>query len=238
MRTLIVPAAGDGSRFRVAGYQDPKPFIRCAGVPMLTRAMAGFMDAVDDYLIIARDEHEEYYRDFCSPEHVVYQRHKQEGAALSILCAMGRVADDSEVVIINSDQFFPNAEEVSSWVRTASEDTRCSGSILTFHAEGGPWSYAELYPGSRIVKRVAEKQPISTVATCGAYYFRSWRQLRTAIMQMVVSNERYNNEFYLAPVYNQIIAHGGLVDAVDVTEFHSVGTPELLDKWLQATLPL
>ena len=114
------------------------------------------------------------------------------------------------------------------------DKNRVDGSILTFQQEGGPWSFATVsrYDPS-LVTRIAEKEPISDIATCGVYYFRSWRLLRTAICSMVADNERYNGEFYLAPVYNHMIKHGGSVRTFDASEFGftPVGTPEQLRDW-------
>ncbi len=35
MLNIVIPMAGAGSRFAVAGYKDPKPLIPIHGVPMI-----------------------------------------------------------------------------------------------------------------------------------------------------------------------------------------------------------
>ena len=46
---------------------------------------------------------------------------------------------------------------------------------------------------------------------------------------MIAANERSNNEFYVAPVYNRLIAAGADVRANPVDEVWVLGTPEDLD---------
>ena len=51
---------------------------------------------------------------------------------------------------------------------------------------------------------------------------------------MFVRNERVNNEFYVAPVYNYAIEKGGKfgIFSIDKTQMHGTGTPEDLDKYI------
>lgn len=240
MRILIVPAAGEGSRFRAEGYENPKPFIDCEGTPMLVRAVGAFRPHVDQVVVIARAEHAGFYEGRVPADwKIVVQEFLQEGAALSVMSVLGKVPDDAEVVVINSDQFFTPEANVGAWIEKASSDAKVrgfAGSILTFRTNGGPWSYAELSTADTaepLVTRVAEKVAISDIATCGAYFFRSWRTLRNAIMSMVTNENRHNGEFYLAPAYNEILHHGVTTHDVPAGSFWSVGTPELLSQWLR-----
>ena len=48
-------------------------------------------------------------------------------------------------------------------------------------------------------------------------------------------NEHFNNEFYLAPVYNYAIARGdkfGIYN-IEQSQMHGTGTPEDLDKYIE-----
>ena len=51
---------------------------------------------------------------------------------------------------------------------------------------------------------------------------------------MFVRNDRVNNEFYVAPVYNYAIAKGdkfGIYN-IDMNQMHGTGTPKDLDKYI------
>jgi hypothetical protein len=162
-----------------------------------------------------------------------FLEYQQEGAALTVLSLVGKLPDDAEILLVNSDQFFTGS--VASWLQTLNGSGGPDGSLLTFEDPSldTRWSYAQTAPhAEHVVTRVAEKIPISTHATAGAYYFRQWRVLRTAICRMVAEGERYNGEFYLAPTYNQLIRNGMTVTRHDISGgIVGVGTPELLQEW-------
>jgi dTDP-glucose pyrophosphorylase len=252
MRILIVPAAGNGERFRKAGYVVPKPFIRLAptGLTMLFSAAATFVGLVDAVHTITRPDHEASYGEYTkdvrellktSPPgppittrftgHVI--EHLQEGAALTILSTIGHVPDDAEIIIANSDQLFSRID-LESWIGHI-EKFKPAGSILTFHVpdkEDKRWSFVKVFHNDRrsprYVTQVVEKRHVSDEATCGAYYFKTWRDLRNAIARMINVDARVNNEFYLAPAYNFL---GGPISAYQINGFQSLGTPELLQAW-------
>ena len=51
---------------------------------------------------------------------------------------------------------------------------------------------------------------------------------------MIAKNIRTNNEFYIAPAYNELIETGGLVTVyeIDVNKKHMLGTPYELEIFL------
>ena len=55
---------------------------------------------------------------------------------------------------------------------------------------------------------VAEKQPISRNATAGLYYFRRGVDFVRGAERMLFKNASFSGEFYVAPVYNELILAG------------------------------
>lgn len=220
--TVIIPAAGEGSRFAKVGYTDPKPFILAGGVPMVRR-VADMFPMAARIVVICRREHAAKFLELGFVNLVMVDK-KTEGAAISVLCAESMVQDDDEVAICNSDNLFDL--DLSDFFRVSK---KFDGSILTFNVDGGPWSYVQADVFGRVM-RVVEKQQISNLATAGLYYFKSWKILRTAICKMVAENEKYNCEFYLAPAYNFV---EGNVFSYEMSQkqFISLGTPEALDAY-------
>lgn len=247
MRVLIVPAAGQGSRFVQAGYTDPKPLIPLStGQIMLSAAIKPFLNHVDEVSSILSNTLTEEQMTTVSEQmravldsvpdarceriggQLIFQQ--LGGAALSVLSMQGRIHDACEVIVINSDQIF-DQEAIDDWLANI-DANRPSGSILTFPVTDPTdtkWSFVE--KAGDYVLRVAEKQKISDEATCGAYYFASWGLLRTAICHMISANDRTNNEFYLAPAYNYIGHADVRTFQVDPSQFTGLGTPELLREW-------
>lgn len=248
MRVLIVPAAGEGSRFRAAGYKVPKPFIELSnGLRMVEAAMAPFQDHVDATIAIFKQEHSRYYITESCPYSIKSISHPTEGAALTILAGViGQVPLDAEVIVINSDQLF-EAEAIERWIKHI-ELEKPLGSVLCFNPEepgDARWSYVQLARDDDDlvmepldIAWIEEKQPnLLNIATCGAYYFRSAQLLIQAVARMVAFDERYNGEFYFAPCYGYL-GNGDEEGSDRISpymisndEFTSLGTPELLQAW-------
>lgn len=218
---VVIPAAGEGSRFASAGYMMPKPLIEARGVPMIFRVADMFPD--ERRIVVCQKAFEKEVQEASNSE-VIPITKLTEGAALSVLCAEALVNDDDPVVVVNSDNIILNG--VGDFLRNVGD---ADGSILTFKVASGPWSYARVR-GERVVQ-VAEKTPISDNATAGVYYFKSWRILRTAVCRMIAANDRFNGEFYLAPAYNYMIGAGMTVTNFTIPKqnFVSLGTPADLE---------
>jgi dTDP-glucose pyrophosphorylase len=58
------------------------------------------------------------------------------------------------------------------------------------------------------VERVAEKDPISDVATVGVYYFSKGSDYVKYANRMIEKEDRVNGEFYVCPVFNHFIEDG------------------------------
>jgi dTDP-glucose pyrophosphorylase len=87
-----------------------------------------------------------------------------------------------------------------------------------------------------LVAEVAEKNPISDLATVGIYLFRRGIDFVRAAADMIARNERVNNEFYTCPVYNHMIAAGQQIGVYEVSPdaMHGLGTPEDLGGYLRS----
>jgi dTDP-glucose pyrophosphorylase len=226
---LIMPMAGNGSRFQSQGYTKPKPLIDVKGKPMFVFAVETIGLEFDDYIFIVRKEHNivDAIKEYYPTAKIVELDALTEGAACSVLTADAYLNDDDSVFISNCDQVINwNSENLIS-----NKDS--DGVILTFDCpERDPkWSFAETDTTGNVI-RVAEKQPISDHATTGHYYWKSWKTYKHSANHMFVANDRFNKEFYLCPVFNYTIALGCTVKTVNVKSMHGIGTPEDLQHWL------
>ena len=86
-----------------------------------------------------------------------------------------------------------------------------------------------------MVTEVQEKNPISNYATVGIYYFSMGKYYVNASIDMIINNDRVNNEFYTCPVYNYMNKDAKSVGIfnIDFTQMHGIGTPQDLDKYLK-----
>ena len=67
----------------------------------------------------------------------------------------------------------------------------------------------------------------------GMYYWAKGSDFVKYAEQMIALNKRQNNEFYVAPVYQEAIDDGKKFKVKDISAFWSLGTPEDLSRYLQ-----
>ena len=230
---VLIPMAGAGSRFAEAGYTFPKPLIEVGNKPMI-QVVTDNLNIEAHHIFIVQKEHYKKYnletvlkliKPNCS---IVQVEGVTEGAACTTLLAKKLINNDNPLVIANSDQFVEwNANEVMYAFSTEGID----GGILTFQSTHPKWSYAKKND-SGFVSEVAEKKPISTNATVGIYYYKKGSDYVKCAEEMIEKDIRTNNEFYVCPVYNQLIEKGGKVRTKDIRKMWGLGTPEDLNNFM------
>lgn len=227
---LVMPMAGRGSRFADLGYRVPKPMIEVKGKPMYAWAMDSLpLRLAHRVIFICLDEHlkgfgleEDIRRRYAQLEPVILSLSKvTEGQACTVLEARAQIDRDEPLIIYNAD----------TWCRTGLEQTlpalppSVAGVLGVFEAPGDKWSFASTDASGRVVE-VAEKRRISNQASTGLYHFTSGAEFVAEADAMIAANERVNNEFYVAPVYNRMIAKGRDLRVDVASEVWVLGTPE------------
>ena len=96
-------------------------------------------------------------------------------------------------------------------------ERQLDGSIMVFEdpTSNPKWSFVKL-DNKGFVTDVAEKKPISNLATVGIYLFRRTDIFIAAVKQMVAAKDRTNNEYYNAPAFNYLIQAGGRVGCFEI----------------------
>lgn len=231
---VLIPMAGAGSRFQQAGYTFPKPLIEVNGKPMIQTVVENLgVDA--NYIFVVQKEHREKYNldtllNLIAPNcKIVEVNGVTEGAACTTLLAKEFINNDQPLLMANSDQF---VEWDSSEFLYKMNEQNSDGGIVTFKATHPKWSFAKVNELG-LVTEVAEKNPISDIATVGIYYWAKGSDYVTFAEQMIAKNIRVNNEFYVCPVFNQAIEAGRQVRVFDVPAMWGLGTPEDLKHFLE-----
>jgi NDP-sugar pyrophosphorylase family protein len=232
---VVIPAAGRGSRFEEAGYVHPKPLIDVEGRPMIDLVLEDLRD-VGRPVVLLQAEHIERYRadaavEHCAPDaRVVPVSGITEGAACTVLLAEELIDGPGELVLANSDQVVD--ADVAAFV-AAMRAQGADGGIMTFRATESKWSFARVGDDG-LVAEVAEKRPISDQATVGIYWFRHGSAFVRCARRMIERDLRVNGEFYVCPVFNELIAEGAEVRTweIDRSQMHGIGTPEDLQAFV------
>ncbi len=230
---VLVPMAGAGSRFEKAGYSFPKPLIDVKGEPMI-KVVSENLNLDANFIYIVQKSHREKYNldtllNLISPNcKIVEVDGLTEGAACTTLLAKEFIDNDDSLILANSDQFI---EWDSNEFMYKMNETDVDGGIVTFESTHPKWSFAKLDEFG-FVCEVAEKNPISDIATVGVYYWKKGSDYVKYAEQMIDKNIRVNNEFYVCPVFNEAISDGKKVINYRIDKMWGLGTPEDLVTYL------
>lgn len=242
---VVIPMAGEGSRFKEAGFKTPKPFIPVGGKPMIQWVIQNMIPKEIPeshyklkFHLIVRTSHvvgnklDSLFWDV--PSNVSYTYHTTdgltEGAACSVLLAEKEINNNEPLLIINSDQYLEwNPDVFYKCLLNPAYD----GAILTFYQPDPydlKWSYAKVNEEG-LVTEVQEKKWISPYATVGLYGWKRGSDFVKYAKRMIQKNIRVKNEFYVCPVYNEAIQDGQHVRVKLCSGMWGLGVPEDLEKF-------
>lgn len=231
---VLIPMAGAGSRFAQAGYTFPKPLIDVNGKPMI-QVVVDNLNVDAHFVFIVQKEHYDKYNlksvlNLIAPGcDIVQVDGLTEGAACTTLLAKEFIDNDEPLLMANSDQFVEWNSNECLYAFTADS---IDGGIVTFESTHPKWSFAKL-DNNGFVSEVAEKNPISNIATVGIYYWKRGSDYVKYAEQMISKNIRVNNEFYVCPVFNEAIADGKKIRVKNIERMWGLGTPEDLKHYLE-----
>jgi len=237
MLNIVMPMAGRGKRFADAGYAVPKPLIPIHGKPMTQVVIDNLRPAcAHRFIFLILQEHIEAFgldahlRRWAPGCEIVPVRSVTQGAACTVLLARSHIDNDDPLMIANCDQWVNI--DINNYLADM-DKRKLDGLIMTMWADDPKWSYCRM-DGPRVTE-VLEKQVVSHDATVGIYNYRHGRDFVAAAEQMIAADERVNGEFYVAPAYNKMIAHGATIGVFGVGEegagMHGLGIPADLEKF-------
>jgi beta-phosphoglucomutase-like phosphatase (HAD superfamily)/dTDP-glucose pyrophosphorylase len=231
---VLIPMAGAGSRFQQAGYTFPKPLIEVNGKPMI-QVVVDNLNVDANFIFVVQKEHREKYNldtllNLITPNcKIVEVDGLTEGAACTTLLAKEYIDNDAPLLMANSDQFL---EWDSNEFMYKMIEQRVDGGIVTFTSTHPKWSFAKVNEIGDVVE-VAEKKPISNIATVGVYYWSKGSDYVKYTEQMIEKNIRVNGEFYVCPVFNEAIGDDKIIRTFNIDKMWGIGTPEDLNYYLE-----
>ena len=234
MLNIVIPMAGRGSRFAKAGYIMPKPLIDIFGHPMIEYVTKNIKPNCEHrFIYICQEEHLNKYglaealKRMSPGCEIITIDHITEGAACTVLLAEKLIDNNDSMMIANSDQFVDT--DINDYLAACEKK---DGLIMTMPADDPKWSFIK-YDDEGNVSMVREKEVISNEATVGIYNFRHGKDFVKYAHQMIEKNIRVNNEFYVAPVYNEMIEAGMKIGFCNVgAKMYGLGIPEDLNYFM------
>lgn len=238
MLNIVIPMAGRGSRFAKEGYVMPKPLIDVHGKPMIEVVTNNIRPKCEHkFIYLCLQEHLEKYDlenrlKEMSPNCIVVPVNQvTEGAACTVLLSERYIDNDDMLMIANSDQYVDI--DINEYIRAIEGS---DGLIMTMYADDPKWSFIQ-YDKKKYVTMVREKEVISNEATVGIYNFKRGSDFVRYAHQMIDKNIRVNNEFYVAPVYNEMIEDGSKVNYFNIGSenygMYGLGIPSDLEKFVR-----
>lgn len=232
--------AGAGSRFVKEGYKDPKPLIPINGIPMIKVVINNLrpQKVAHRFIFICQQAHIESYglvqkfQSWAPGCEIVALNGITDGAACTVLAAREFIDNEDSLMIANSDQYVDT--NIDDYLLEISKG-QLDGLIMTMKANDPKWSFVSL-SDEGLVEQVIEKEVISDEATVGIYNFKAGKDFVRAADQMIINNLKVNNEFYVAPTYNQLIEQGMKVGIFNIGSesagMYGLGTPSDLNIFL------
>jgi 3,4-dihydroxy-2-butanone 4-phosphate synthase len=237
---ILIPMAGSGKRFKDVGYTLPKPLIDINGKPMIQRLLENLPIKGHYIFIVQHEDNVKYgYKEIleelvngngCT---IVESPGLMQGQACSALLSTSHIDNDTPLFIVNADNYFLwDVDHFLNEMKSLKED----GMIFTFEetSKSKNWCYAEVDKNNQVL-RLVEKEPISTHALAGAFYWKKGSDFVKYANQMISKGITTNNEYYIGPVFNEALLDNKKVHNYQI-EMKSMGTPSELEdfsKWLE-----
>ena len=239
MRINLVPMAGEGQRFKDAGFTIPKPFIDVDGIPMVVRACKA-LPAADKNIFVCREHHIQEYpikeilEKYLNNVVIVTIDKLTEGQAITCLAAREHIPDDAILNIGASDNDMVYDQSI---IDKMYQNLELDGWIWTFRNNPAVlqnpkmYGWVETEPNATKATHVSCKIPISKNpmidhAIIGAFTFKKAKSFFDSVDEMVKSNYRINNEFYIDVAIDVAIKLGLNIHVHEVDQYICWGTPQ------------
>ena len=225
---IIIGMAGAGRRFADSGYTLPKPLCRVGDTTMIQKAVDSL--GIDGkYIFVVLHEHllqykwlEAHLASLARYVTIVKLNEVTDGAACSLLTAKQYIDTDEPLISINSDQVLH--WDSQKFIRKCKEEPDVSW-IMTYPHTDIKHSFVKVDNNGMVIE-TAEKVAISEMASVGLYHWSKGSLFVKGAEEMIANNDKHNNEYYLAPVYNYTCKNNIVKPyEVQATNFTPVGTP-------------
>lgn len=224
--------AGDGERFKSAGYPEPKPCIKVKGRSLFSWALKSLQNFYScNFFFVTRADHRlgNFTDTSCNElgilnRSIVTIERPTSGQAETALLSKRYIGNTSEPIFIYNIDTYVDPSVLKP------EMIRGDGWIPVFEAPGSHWSFVVIDPENRVVK-IAEKERISNLATVGLYYFSSF-DIFERLYQ--ACNFNGDKEKFVAPLYTQLIIDPRtpvFAEIIPSESVHVLGTPEELEEF-------
>jgi len=227
---FIIPMAGRGQRFKDVGYSQPKMLIEVHGKTLLEWSIDSLPLEICSHLIfvgLAEHEKDHHISDFIRSKYTgtwkldfLFIDQTTGGQAETVLLSKDLWKAEADLVIFNIDTRFHSDTLLQNLVNPLYD-----GVLGSFHSDLPLYSYAQT-DAEGIITHVVEKQVISHHALTGLYHFKRASDFAEVAQEAISKGEKHGNEYYVAPMYNQLIKKGHRFILDQCSNYDILGTPK------------
>lgn len=238
---IVIPMAGHGKRFKDAGISKPKFMVEVKNKTLFEWALDSLPVEISRKIIfVCLEEHEKEFRVNKFIKNImkerfpkinyelVYLEKTTRGQVETVLHAKQLMDSESPLIIYNIDTHFISTH-LKSKILTL-KNKNIDGMLGCFISDDENLSFVELNDKG-LVKRVREKEKISSLASTGLYVFSNGRQFIEAAETMIKNDIKVKDEFFVSEIYNILLKSGKRFDIDIAEEFVPFGTPEDIKKF-------
>ena len=233
---IIMPMGGLGTR-TADRYNVPKPFIKIYNNFLFEYALDGVKVVMGTHKVkltmIARTEMMDPYYikkvnqigwNYADEFNLIQIDKVTRGALETVMKAENLIEDDDICIVLDCDVLFESID-LYNIIERIVDDEDIDGFLLSFNSDKPKYSFAEI-DNNNIVKRTAEKDPISNHAIAGVYGFSNGSLLKK-YARMILNKpiEEYDKkEYYVSYIYNLMINDGARIILSYLDSHTSFGT--------------
>jgi len=233
---IVIPMAGLGNRFKIKGYNEIKPMIRIGDKRMIELVIKSI--GIDGKFIFIVNNHEgqsntliKLLNEIVNNPKIIEIDYLTEGPASSVLLAKEFINNDTPLIVTNCDQIMEwDSKDFFKTLKETSKD----GIVVTYNVLTEKNSYVKLNENGDAIL-FAEKEIISEYSLNGIHFWKKGYEFVSSAESMINKDIRVNNEFYIAPTYNEMVNEDKKIGVyhIDKSKHWSVGTPYDLEKYLK-----
>ena len=232
--------AGEGKRFKEAGFSTPKPLIKVEGVPMVIKALKSLPKASKNILIVRKDhlnivEFKQLLDSHFENVVIIEIDYLTNGQASTCLLAEEYIPDNAILNVGACDVGFKYS--LAEYEKTLNE---YNSFIWTYNKNPNVLKNPEMYGWVKLkeatdeISYVSCKKPISKdllndFVVSGTFTFKNSNLFFDGIKKMISKNDLTNGEYYLDTLFNHLNDNSGIFK---VDEYYSWGTPRELNNYL------
>ena len=238
---LMMPMAGNGSRFIKKGYKIPKPFIPVSGEEMYLKAIKD-LPKMEMIKIITRDKIIKNNKKFLNSgkdnidPYTKILEASTEGQACSCLKGMedNDINLEKPLLISACDMgIIYDQDKYQKILKSNEIDILIWGCKKFPGARKNPDMYSWIYNKEKLISNISVKKnlksPSKDNVLIGTFTFKKARYFLDSAKNCLESGKKINGEFYVDDVINYSIKLGLRVALFEVNYFVCWGTPEELE---------